>query len=272
MKHFQSGHYIDHGCYKSFSPGFINRAWQVDDMELIVLLGEASRRLGRLEAYFRLQDAEDVEVQHFKDEGAERVEAEVAGLLERLPFSARLIKEVHVLLGQEGRGRFKVPGTYRSSQSWTCSLSPDSNAGGHTEADTDASAEVFVPPYPTEIPELMSDWEKFANNHYVPLPDLVRLAIVYYQFHVIHPFWEGNEEVGRWIVPLYLMSMDMLPRPFFDLSDYFEEHKDLYFEHLTRVRTHNDMAGWVKFFLEGVIETARRKTEGRAEQTKNTKP
>ena len=64
------------------------------------------------------------------------------------------------------------------------------------------------------------------------------------------------------------MSMDMLPRPFFDLSDYFEENKDLYLDHLTRVRTHNDMAGWVKFFLEGVIETARRKTDGRAEQTK----
>ena len=176
MNSFQSGRYIDHGCYKSFSPAFIYRAWEMDDMELIVLMCQTSRQLGRLETDFRFQDLD----------AAGGIEAEVARLLERLPFSARLIKEVHVLLGQEGRGRFKVPGTYRSSQSWTCSLSPDADAGGRPEVE--ASAEVFVPPYPTEIPELMSDWEKFANNHYVQLPDLVRLAIVYYQFHVIHPF------------------------------------------------------------------------------------
>ncbi len=42
MNNFQSGRYIDHGCYKSFSPSFINRAWEMDDMELIELLSEAS--------------------------------------------------------------------------------------------------------------------------------------------------------------------------------------------------------------------------------------
>ncbi|MFA5496851.1 MAG: Fic family protein [Bacteroidales bacterium] len=243
MKTFQSGRYIDHGCYKSFSPSFINRAWEMDDMELIELLSEASHQLGRLDMYFQYSK---------RDGDGESVE-EVVKLLEQLPFSSRLIKEVHQLLGKEGRGNFKVPGTYRSSQSWACSLTGE-------EPDT------FVPPYPTEIPELMSDLEKFANNLYVPLPDLVRVAIVYYQFITISPFWEGNEEMGRWLIPLYLMSMDVLQHPVLDMSYYFEKYADLYQEHLIRVRTHNDMTGWVTFFLEGVIEIARRITDRRAIQ------
>lgn len=246
MNNFQSGRYIDHGCYKSFSPSFINRVWEMDDMELIALLSEASHQLGRLDMCF----------QRFKYDEVEESVEEVVKLLERLPFSSRLIKEVHQLLGQEGRGNFKVPGTYRSSQSWACSLS----------GDTDTERDTFVPPYPTEIPELMSDLEKFANNLYVPLPDLVRVAIVYYQFITISPFWEGNEEMGRWLIPLYLMSMDVLQHPVLDMSYYFEKYADLYQEHLIRVRTHNDMTGWVTFFLEGVIEIARRITDRRAIQ------
>lgn len=215
----------------------------MDDMELIELLSEASHQLGRLDMYFQYSK---------RDRDGESVE-EVVKLLEQLPFSSRLIKEVHQLLGKEGRGNFKVPGTYRSSQSWACSLTGE-------EPDT------FVPPYPTEIPELMSDLEKFANNLYVPLPDLVRVAIVYYQFITISPFWEGNEEMGRWLIPLYLMSMDVLQHPVLDMSYYFEKYADLYQEHLIRVRTHNDMTGWVTFFLEGVIEIARRITDRRAIQ------
>ncbi len=220
----------------------------MDDMELIELLSEASHQLGRLDMYFQYSK---------RDGDGESVE-EVVKLLEQLPFSSRLIKEVHQLLGQEGRGSFKVPGTYRSSQSRACSLTGDT--------DIDTETHTFVPPYPTEIPELMSDLEKFANNLYVPLPDLVRVAIVYYQFITIYPFWEGNEEMGRWLIPLYLMSMDVLQHPVLDMSGFFEKYAGLYQEHLTRVRTHNDMDGWVNFFLEGVIEIARRIIDRRAIQ------
>lgn len=41
------------------------------------------------------------------------------------------------------------------------------------------------------------------------------------------------------------------------ISDYIERNKDTYYDMLTRVRTHNDMIGWIKFFLEVVIETSK---------------
>ena len=51
MKKFQSGHYVQQGHYKSFQPNPINRPWVLDNMELIQLLGQADRELGRLDMY-----------------------------------------------------------------------------------------------------------------------------------------------------------------------------------------------------------------------------
>src|SRR6266567_3699763 len=51
MKKFQAGRYVQQGHYKSFQPSFINRAWALDDMGLIQMLGQADRELGRLDMY-----------------------------------------------------------------------------------------------------------------------------------------------------------------------------------------------------------------------------
>ena len=51
MKKFHSGRYVQQGDYKSFQPNLINRAWTLDNMELIQLLGQADRELGRLDMY-----------------------------------------------------------------------------------------------------------------------------------------------------------------------------------------------------------------------------
>ena len=40
------------------------------------------------------------------------------------------------------------------------------------------------------------------------------------------------------------------------LSDYFEKYRSLYYDNLMRVRTHNDLNQWLKFFLEGLRSTA----------------
>ena len=49
----------------------------------------------------------------------------------------------------------------------------------------------------------------------------------------------------------------MLDKSCLYISDYIERNKDTYYDKLTRVRTHNDMIGWIKFFLEAVIETSK---------------
>ena len=51
MKKFQVRPLRPAGALQSFQPNPINRAWVVDDMGLLQLLGQADRELGRLDMY-----------------------------------------------------------------------------------------------------------------------------------------------------------------------------------------------------------------------------
>jgi Fic family protein len=169
---------------------------------------------------------------------------EAVKLLHRLPFSSRLIKQIHNMLLQGVRGEHKLPGEYRSSQNWI---------GGATLNDA-----IFIPPVHTSIDELMSDLEKFANDDLNPLPDLIKIAIIHYQFETIHPFLDGNGRVGRLLIAIYLVSKGILKQPILYLSDFFENNRQLYYDNLMLARTQNNISQWLKFFLTGIIETAKK--------------
>src|SRR5690554_2255165 len=51
MKQYKSGQYISQGYYKSFQLTFINQQVHVDNMEVLQLLSQADRELGRLDMY-----------------------------------------------------------------------------------------------------------------------------------------------------------------------------------------------------------------------------
>jgi len=40
------------------------------------------------------------------------------------------------------------------------------------------------------------------------------------------------------------------------MSSFFERNKTLYYDNLSRVRTHNNLTQWLKFFLEGIKQTS----------------
>lgn len=106
----------------------------------------------------------------------------------------------------------------------------------------------------------MSDLENFIHNENLYVPHLIRIAPLHYQFETIHPFLDGNGRVGRLIIPLYLLSNKLLSKPCFYISNYFEIHRLEYYDALDRVRKFDDLANWIKFFLNAVIITAK---EGR---------
>jgi len=280
LKTYQAGRYITQGHYKSFQPELINKNWQLEDMDVINLLGQADRQLGRLDMYSEyipnidlfismhiakeatqsskiegtdtnVEEAflEREEISQKKRDDWEEVQNYIKAmntaisLLNDLPFSSRLIRETHRILLQGVRGAHKQPGNFRTSQNWI---------GGATINDA-----TFIPPVHTSIPELMSDIEKFANDDLNKFPDLLKIAIIHYQFETIHPFLDGNGRLGRLMITLYLVSKSILKRPILYLSDFLEKNRGLYFDNLMMVREKGNLNQWLKFFLVGVIETAK---------------
>ncbi len=282
IKDFNAGKWVQNVEYKSFLPEKINLQWLISDVNLQLLLSEADRLLGKLDAFSELIPNVDFFIMmHITKEAT--VSSKIEGTqtsfeealikeedinpekrndwqevhnyikainqaiddLDKLPISNRLIKQTHKTLLSGARGKEKLPGEYRASQNWIGSSLKNA---------------VFIPPAHDEVNSLMKDLEEFTNAEIVgsniSVPHLIKIAIIHYQFETIHPFLDGNGRIGRLLITLYLIDKKLLKYPTLYLSYYFEKNRTDYYSKLTEVREKNNLNQWIVFFLQGVIETA----------------
>ncbi len=281
LEEYKAGEYKQGNGYKAFLPSKINYNWGWDDTKLDSLLSEANRQIGELNAYSLLLPNVDLYIKmHVKIEANKSSKIEgtrttieedlsdlqdidpekrddweevqnyvkatnygIARINGGFPVCNRLFREIHKILLNGVRGEKKTPGEFRISQNWIGGTMPSTAA--------------YVPPLVSDLADCLKDLELFINNEEIDTPDLIRIAIIHYQFESIHPFLDGNGRIGRLLIPLYLQSKKKLDNPCLYISFFFEKNRDLYYQKLNDVRVKNDIIGWIKFFLEGIIETAK---------------
>jgi Fic family protein len=161
---------------------------------------------------------------------------------EGFPLSLRLIREMHSILLQTGRGSRSTPGEFRTSQNWIGGTRPG-NA-------------LYVPPPVEQMRVALNDFESFLHGGANEFEVLVQCALLHVQFETIHPFLDGNGRLGRLLVTLLLVERGVLTQPLLYMSLYLKQNRAEYYELLQKVRYEGAWEEWVLFFLQGVASTA----------------
>lgn len=161
--------------------------------------------------------------------------------LEELPLCMRLIKETHSVLLSGVRGNEKSPGEFRKSQNWI----------GYTGCTLNTAS--FVPPSPEEMEHSLSDLEKYIHED-SSISNLIKTALIHYQFETIHPFLDGNGRMGRLLIVLFLKERGLIEYPVLYLSYFFKKNRNRYYELLNNVRVKGEFEEWIKFFIKGICE------------------
>lgn len=245
--------------------------------ELLGLLSEADRKLGRLDGVTQvlpnpdlfvsmyvkkeallssqiegtqasLEDVVAIEESRMNDDTQEVVNYIAAmnyGLarLREFPLSLRLVREIHAHLLASGRGSERTPGEFRHSQNW---IGPQ----GCSLADAP-----YVPPAVDEMHAALGDLESFFYEH-DDLPTLVKIALIHAQFETIHPFLDGNGRMGRLLITFWLCNEGILTKPVLYLSYYFKKNRQEYYDRLMDVRLKGAWEAWLAFFLKGIAQTS----------------
>ncbi len=275
----RAGHYVQQiEGYKAFVPTPLppTDPTLAFDLEMISLLSEADRALGRLDGitetlpnpdlfvsmYVKKEAlissqiegtqaslVEVLEVEERQTSDAREVTNYVSALnhgLKRLhddgfPLSLRLLREIHAKLLASGRGSHLVSGEFRTSQNWI---------GG---AGSTLHNAVYIPPAVDDMRAALDDLERYFYED-DGIPPLIKIALIHAQFETIHPFLDGNGRMGRLLITLWLCHKRILSQPLLYLSYYFKRNRSEYYDRLMAVRFEGQWEEWVKFFLRGIVE------------------
>ena len=118
---------------------------------------------------------------------------------------------------------------------------------------------IYSPPQDEkEIRDLLKNLEDYINDNDDEIDPLIKMALIHYQFELIHPFYDGNGRTGRILNVLYLVLKNLLDSPILYLSNYINKNKDEYYKLFTEFRENNNYEDWIMYILKGIKETSQK--------------
>ena len=120
---------------------------------------------------------------------------------------------------------------------------------------------LYTPPISSNIPKLISNWEKFINYGPENIDPLIASAIAHYQFEAILPFNDGNGRTGRILMVLQLIQDEVISLPILYISGYINKNRTEYYKLLRQVTTKEDWNSFILFMLSGFYLQAKETKE-----------
>lgn len=158
---------------------------------------------------------------------------------EREIISVNDIIEIQTVLEKNSAGLRRLPGT--------------------SLKNSETKEVVYLPPQDYQvIVKLMVNLETYINDDSLEdYDELVKVAIIHFQFESIHPFYDGNGRTGRILIILYLVLKGLLGLPILYLSRFIISNKGSYYRLLQDVRDKDSWEDWILFILEGIESVAK---------------
>jgi len=104
------------------------------------------------------------------------------------------------------------------------------------------------------ILNLLSNLEKFINNHEDDIDPLIKIAVIHYQFESIHPYSDGNGRTGRILMILYLLVTNKLEYPVLFLSEYINRTRPTYYNLLNHTNQTNNYTEFIMYILSAIAQ------------------
>lgn len=191
--------------------------------------------------------------------GRERDQKEVFGYYQALAYVEKLerekaiiseedIKKIHALVMGDSNKKV-TPSPYRTAQNVI------REAGTH--------AIVYLPPEPSDVPQLMKDLISWIKKNPESLPAPIVAAIAHYQFATIHPYIDGNGRTARLLATLILRLSEYDLKGIYSLDEYYAKNLPAYYQALSVGPSHNyymgraesDISSWVEYFCSGMLDS-----------------
>lgn len=111
----------------------------------------------------------------------------------------------------------------------------------------------FLPPEASKIQhnlEKLFTYFKRSNDE-----PMIKLALFFAQFLIIHPFMDGNGRTMRALLSPLARELKVINRCPLYVSGYLKQHRLRYFETLYQITENNNFNPWVQFFLNALCSS-----------------